>query len=179
MKPGDYNGLDYQAAFEGASVLAAPEDVRTRNENLPKNLCLSQHYIASRKNHCPNVIFDINSTCCFPTSLVFARRGINWMPKAYPILNLVANIHFGLRVPVYNGCNVLTQKYTPLYKIPHYCFGTVVSMDSLSILVFFPALHLESDYEYLTYLSEEDEQLLSNAIILPVLNKIIGSSNII
>jgi hypothetical protein len=77
MKPGDYNGLDYQAAFEGASAVAAPKDVGTRNENLPKNLCLSQHHIASRKNRRPNVTFDIDSTYCFPTSLAFARRGIN------------------------------------------------------------------------------------------------------
>jgi hypothetical protein len=100
------------------------------------------------------------------------------MPKAHPILNLVADIYFGLRVLVYNSHNVLTQKYTPLYKIPHYCFGTVVGMDSLSILVFFLALYLESNYEHSTYLSKEDEQLLSDAIILLVLNKIIRSSNI-
>ena len=74
---------------------------------------------------------------------------------------------------------MLTQKYTPLYKIPYYCFSTVVGMDSLSILIFFPALYLESDYKYSTYLSEEDEQLLSDAIILPALNKTIESSNII
>jgi hypothetical protein len=101
------------------------------------------------------------------------------MPKAHPILNLAADIYFELRVPVYNSYNILTQKYTPLYKIPYYYFGTVVSIDSLSILVFFLALYLESNYEYLTYLSKEDERLLSNAIILLVLNKIIGSSNII
>lgn len=178
MKPGDYNGLDCQAAFEGASASAAPEDVGTRDENLPKNLCLSQHHITSKKNRRPNITFDIDSTCCFPTSLAFARRGINWMPKAHPILNLTADIHFGLRVPVYNDRGVLTQKYTPLHKIPHYCFGTAVGMDPLSILIFFPALHLESDYEHSTYLSKEDEHLLSDAIILPALNKIIGSSNI-
>jgi hypothetical protein len=79
------------------------------------------------------------------------------MPKAYPILNLAADIYFGLRVLVYNSRNILIQKYTPLYKIPHYYFGMVVGMDLLSILVFFLALYLESNYEYLTYLSEEDE----------------------
>jgi hypothetical protein len=101
------------------------------------------------------------------------------MPKAHTILNLAADIHFGLRVPVYNNYRILTYKYTPLYKIPHYYFGTTVGMDSLSILIFFPALYLESNYEHSTYLSEQDEQLLSNTIIFPVLNKIIRSSNII
>ena len=46
------------------------------------------------------------------------------------------------------------------------------------ILIFFPALYLESDYEHSTYLSEQDEQLLSNAVIISAVNKIIGSSNI-
>jgi hypothetical protein len=81
------------------------------------------------------------------------------MPRAHPILNLAADIHFGLRVPVYNARGALTQKYTPLHKIPHYCFSTAIGMDSLSILIFFPALHLESNYKHSTYLSEQDEQL--------------------
>jgi hypothetical protein len=107
IKPGDYNSLDCQAVFKGASALAAPEDIGTRNENLPKNLYLLQHYITSKKNRRPNITFDINSTCCFPTSLAFARRGINWIPRAHPILNLAADIHFSLRVPVYNARGVL------------------------------------------------------------------------
>ena len=129
MKPGDYNGLDCQAAFEGTSASAAPEDVGTRNENLPKNLCLSQHHTVSTKNRRAHVTFDINSTCCFLTSLAFALRGINWLPKAHLILNLVADIHFGLRVLVYNDRRVLTHKYIPLHKIPHCCLGTVIGMD--------------------------------------------------
>jgi hypothetical protein len=100
------------------------------------------------------------------------------MSKAHPILNLAADIYFGLWIPVYDDCDVLTQKYTPLHKISHYCFSTVVSMDSLSILIFFLALHLESNHEYSTYLSEEDEQLWSDAILLPALNKVVESSNI-
>jgi hypothetical protein len=76
------------------------------------------------------------------------------MPRAYPILNLAANIHFSLQVLVYNTRGALTQKYTPLHKIPHYCFSTVIGMDSLSILIFFLALHLESNYKHSTYLSE-------------------------
>ena len=81
------------------------------------------------------------------------------MPKAHPILNLAADIHFGLRVLVYNDRGVLAHKYTPLHKIPHYCFGTVIKMDSLSILVFFPALYLESDHERSIYLSKQDKEL--------------------
>jgi hypothetical protein len=123
-------------------------------------------------------MFNINSTYYFLTSLAFARRGINWLPKAYPILNLMADIYFGLRVLVYNNRDILTQKYTPLYKIPYYCFGTMTRIDPLAILVFFLALYLESDYEYTTYLSKQDEQLLSNTIILLALNRIIRSSNI-
>jgi hypothetical protein len=99
------------------------------------------------------------------------------MPKAHPILNLAADIHFGLRVPVYNDRGVLAHKYTPLHKIPHYCFGTVIGMDSLSILVFFPALYLESDHEHSTYLSKQDEELWYDSILGPALNRTIKSSN--
>jgi hypothetical protein len=41
IKPIDFGELDYQAAFEGTSTLAAPEDIRTRDEKLPMNLCLT------------------------------------------------------------------------------------------------------------------------------------------
>ena len=79
------------------------------------------------------------------------------MPKAYFILNLAADIYFRLRVLVYNSRNILMQKYTPLYKISHYYFNTVIRIDSLFILVFFLALYLKSNYKYSTYLSREDE----------------------
>jgi hypothetical protein len=107
MKPGDYNSLDCQAAFEGRSASAALKDVETRNENLPKNLCLSQHYIVSKKNRRAKLMFNIDNICYFSTSLAFARRGINWLPKAHPILNLMADIYFSLRVLVYNDRDVL------------------------------------------------------------------------
>lgn len=123
LKPMDFGGLDCKAAFEGTSPSAAPNDMGTRDENLPMNLCLSTYYTGSRKNRCAKEAFDIDSTCCFPTSLAVARKGIYWYPGAHPILNLSADIHFGLRVPSYNQRGVLTQKYTPIHKITHYCFG--------------------------------------------------------
>ena len=152
----DFGGLDCQVAFEGTSTSAALEDIGTRDENLPRNLCLSQHYATSRKNRFAKVSFDIDSTCCFLTSLAIVRQSINWFPKVHPFLNLDADIHFGLRVPLYNKYGVLTQKYAPLYKIPYYCFGSVISMESLLMFVFFFALHAESDYEHSTYLSKQD-----------------------
>jgi hypothetical protein len=86
IKPMDFGGLDCQAVFEGTSLLAAPKDVGTRNEKLPRNLCLSQYYATSRKNRPAKVSFNINSTCCFSTSLAIAYQGINWFPKIYPFL---------------------------------------------------------------------------------------------
>ena len=179
MKPMDFGGLDCQAAFEGASTSAAPEDVGTRDEKLPMNLCLSQHYAASRKNRRAKVSFDIDSTCCFPTSLAIARQGINWFPKVHPFLNLSADIHFGLKVPSYNKRGVLTRKFAPLHKIPHYCFGSVIGMEGLLIFVFFPALHAESDYEHSTYLSKQDQELWYDKILSPAIHKTVRSSNIL
>jgi hypothetical protein len=41
------------------------------------------------------------------------------------------NIHFGLRVCSYTKRGVLTQKYAPLHKISHCCFGSVIGMEGL------------------------------------------------
>ena len=179
MKPADVGQVDCQAAFEGASPLAAPEDIGTRDENLPRNLCLSQHYAISSKSRRAKEAFDIDSTCCFPTSLAVARQGIYWFPKAHPFLNLTADIHFGLRVPSYNQRGVLARKYAPLHKIPHYCFGSLMGIEGLNLLIFFPALHAESDYEHSTYLSRQDRDLLYDAILGPAINKTVQSSNIL
>lgn len=179
MKPADINGLDCRMAFEGSDIPAAPTGTEPHDEHLPKNLCLSQCHITSKKNRRAKVSFDIDSTCCFANSLAVARLGINWFPKCHPILNLTGDIHFGLRVPGYNARGTLTYKYTPLHKISHYCIGTVNGMEPLSILVFFPALHSETDHEHTNYLSKEDFELLYDVVISPALNKIVGSSNLI
>ncbi|KAK6591266.1 hypothetical protein H4I96_00003 [Botrytis cinerea] len=179
LQAGDYNFQDFQAAFEGVSTTAAPEDDGTRNENLPKNLCLSQHHLTSKKNREAKVTYDIDSICCFPTSLGFAKRGIHWLPKAHSILNLTADIHFALKIPTYNNRGILIERATPLHKIPHYCFGNAIGMESLLIFIFFPALHLESNYQHTSYLSNEDNELFFDAIVSPALNRVIQSSNII
>ncbi|OCK72819.1 hypothetical protein K432DRAFT_411421 [Lepidopterella palustris CBS 459.81] len=116
-------------AFEGTSASATPEDIRTRNKKLARSLYLSKHYNTSNKD-----------------------RGTKF-PKAHPILNLTADIHFGLKVAVCGDSRGPGRKYVLLYKIPYYCFSTVISIETLSIFVFFPALYAESNYEYSTYLS--------------------------
>ena len=178
MKPMDVDGMGCRAAFEGSEIPAAPAGTTARDEHLPKNLCLSRCHTISKKNRRPKVAFDIDSTSCFITSLGVARQGISWFPKCHPSLNLSSDIHFGLRVPVYNKRGELTTTYAPLHKIPHSCFGTVAGMPALHIYIFFPALRLETHYEHSTYLSKQDRALLYDAALSPALNKIVGSSNI-
>jgi hypothetical protein len=175
MKPTDFAGLDCKAAFEGISS----DDIGTRDENLPRSLCLSQYHTSSRKNRRAIESFDIDSTCCFPTSLAVARQGIYWFPAAHPFLNLTADIHFGLRVPSYNIRGARIEKHTPLHKIPHYCFGSLIGMTVVDILFFFPMLHADSDHEHSTFLSKEDHELLYDGILAPCLHKVIRSSNIL
>ncbi|KFY82520.1 hypothetical protein V500_10489 [Pseudogymnoascus sp. VKM F-4518 (FW-2643)] len=179
MKAIDYQGADCQAAFEGTNSRANLEESPSRNDGLPQNLCLSQHHTTSRKNRQPKVTFDIDSTCCFPTSLAVARRRINWYPKAHSFLNLTADIHFGLKVSGYTSQGRSSQRYAPLHKIPHYCLGTFISMDELLMFVFFPSLHKASDYEHSTYLSKHDQQLWLDAIVIPSIYKVVDSSNIL
>jgi hypothetical protein len=81
MKPADLPaGLDCRSAFEGTSPQASPQDAGTPDENLPRNLCLSQHHHSSAKYRAANTTFDVDSLCCFPSSLGIARQGINWFP---------------------------------------------------------------------------------------------------
>jgi hypothetical protein len=179
MKPVDLRGVDCKGAFEGTSTVAFPEDVGTRDEHLPRNLCLSQHYSSSAKGRTPEVTFDIDSLCLFPSSLAVAYQGINWFPRSHPFLNLTADIHFGLEVPAYNHRGDLTEKFMPLHKISHYCFGTAVGMESLFIFIFFPALHLDGTHEHTTYLSHQDQELWYDAVLSPAIKKTVGCSNIL
>jgi hypothetical protein len=179
MEPADLRGVDCQSAFEGTSTVAFPEDVGTCDENLPRNLCLPQYYSSSNKNRAAKITFDIDSICCFPTSLGIARQGINWFPKPHPFLNFSGDIHFSLKVPAYNHRGDLVEKYIPLHKIPHYCFGSAIGMESLFLYIFFPALHMESTYEHTTYLSNQDQQLWYDAVLSPAIKKTIGCSNIL
>ncbi|KAF2818927.1 hypothetical protein CC86DRAFT_432698 [Ophiobolus disseminans] len=170
--------LDCQSAFEGTSPAACPEDAGTPDENLPRNLCLSQHHYSSAKDRAANTTFDVDSLCCFPSSLGIACQGINWFPQSHAFLNFSQDVHFSLNVPAYNSRGDLKERRLPLHKIPHYCIGTAVGMDSLSLFVFFPKLHMDSSYEHSTYLSTEDQQLWYDAVLFPALTKTLGDSNL-
>ena len=180
MKPSaSPEGLDLKAAFEGTSPAAFPGDIGTPDEKLPRNLCLQKHHSSSRKGRAAKVRFDIDSVCCFPSSLAFARNGIDWHPRAHPILNLDADIHFSLTVSAYNSRGDLATRNLPLHKIPHYCFGSVAgSTKSLLLFVFFPELHLESQYEHTAYLSKQDQQLWLDAVLLPAIGKTVDDSTL-
>ncbi|CAE7221502.1 hypothetical protein PTTW11_11432 [Pyrenophora teres f. teres] len=172
--------VDLKAAFEGTSPRAFPKDVGTLDEKLPHNLCLQQHYNSSRKGRAAKVRFDVDSVCYFPSSLAFARNGIDWHPQAHPILNLDADIHFSLIVSAYNSRGDLVTRTLPLHKIPHYCFGSVAgSTKSLRLFIFFPELHLESQYEHTTYLSKQDQQLWLDAVLLPAIGKTVNDSTLV
>ncbi|KAF2279842.1 uncharacterized protein EI97DRAFT_438948 [Westerdykella ornata] len=172
-------GLDLKAAFEGTSPSAFPEDVGTPNEKLPRNLCLQQHHHSSNKGRAAKVRFDIDSVCYFPSSLGFARNGIDWHPRVHPILNLDADIHFSLTVSAYSRRGDLAMRNLPLHKIPHYCFGSVAgSTKSLLLFIFFPELHLESQYQHSTYLSKQDQQLWLDAVLLPAISKTVDDSTL-
>jgi hypothetical protein len=82
-------------------------------------------------------------------------------------------------VPAYNHRGDLTEKFMPLHKISHYCFGTAVGMESLFIFIFFPALHLDGTHEHTTYLSHQDQELWYDAVLSPAIKKTVGCSNIL
>ncbi|KAF1957687.1 hypothetical protein CC80DRAFT_515784 [Byssothecium circinans] len=155
-------------------VLSNPKLMKP--SDLPKGLDLK----AANKGRATKVRFDIDSVCCFPSSLAFAWNGINWHPRAYPILNLDADIHFSLTASAYNYRGDLVTKNLPLHKVPHYCFSSVAgSIKSLLIFIFFLELHLESRYEHTTYLSKQDQQLWLDAVLLPAISKTVNDLTLV
>ena len=108
IKLADVNSIDCQAAFEGSDIPAALKGTETCDAQLPKSLCLSQFHVTSKRNRQAKVTFDIDSTCCFPSSLGVACLSINWFSRGYAILNLAADIHLRLKVSVYNKQGALT-----------------------------------------------------------------------
>ena len=178
MRATDIQIVGCKAAFEGTAS-ARLDEATPHNDGLPPCLCLSKKHATSWKNRQPRVSFDTDNTCCFPQSLWFARRGIEWFPKAHPVLNLTGDIHFWLKVPGYTIKDNPFLSYVPLHKTPHYCFGCVVGMSDLLMFIFFPALHKENDHEHTSYLSKRDEQLWLDDILLPCITKVVKSSNIL
>jgi hypothetical protein len=74
---------------------------------------------------------------------------------------------------------MLAQNYILLYKVLYYCFGTIVSIEVLSVFVFFSALYQQSNYKHSSYLSKYNQQLWYNAVLSPYINKAVRLSNIV
>ncbi|KAF2844277.1 hypothetical protein T440DRAFT_523630 [Plenodomus tracheiphilus IPT5] len=178
MQPADLPaGLDLPGAYEGISVRAFPEDAGTPDEHLPRRLCLSQHHDNSAKDRAPKTTFDVDSLCCFPSSLGFARQGIHWYPRSHAFLNINQDIHFSLPEAAFNQNGEVVTQHVPLHKIPHCCFGTAIGMESLAIFLFFPELRIDSQYEHSNFLSTSDHELWYDAILFPALTKVVGDAN--
>jgi hypothetical protein len=89
--------IAYIAATATAAATTATTSDKTTNCNiLPRNLCLNTYYYFSTANKKPKVSFNVNSTCCFLTSLVVAKNKIQINVTANPALNLKASIYFAI-----------------------------------------------------------------------------------
>jgi hypothetical protein len=172
MAPNDLPAnLDLRAVFEGIDQSAGSV--------LPASLCLDRHHGSSPKERRAETSFDIDSLCCFPSSLGIARKGIAWFPRCHAFLNFTADVHFSLPVKAYNASGDLTIHNVPLHKIPHSCFGTLEGMDGVFIYVFFPCLRLESQYIDSTILSGQDQELWFDAVLMPTIKEVVKSSNVL
>jgi len=173
-------GLDLQAAFEGTSATACPEDVGTLDEGNPLSLCMSTHYTGSRESLAPETTYDIDSLCCFPSSLGFARQGIHWLPNQNAANNITHDIHFSLPVPKWDEHHArFREQATPIHKISHYCLGTVIGMESLQVLIFFPELRADLNYEASTHLTKNEFAIWYDRVLMPAIEAEVNSSNIL
>ena len=86
-------------AYIAATAAATNTSTSNKTTNcnmLPRNLCLNTYYCSSFANKKPKVSFNVNSTCCFLTSLAVARNKIWINAIANPALNLKASIYFAV-----------------------------------------------------------------------------------
>jgi len=89
------NIIAYIAATATVTTTATVTSNKTINCNiLLQNLCLNTYYYFSTANKKPKVSFDVNSICCFLTSLVVAKNKIRINATANLALNLKASIYF-------------------------------------------------------------------------------------
>lgn len=158
---------------------------------------MDAHHSQSRLNKRPRVSFDIDSICCFPTSLGVARLGIQWYPKQYQPLSLKGSVHLGLKTLAYRGDGRLATEFRPLHQVRHYCFGHLVGASGVLIYIFFPNMIYEGGGSgsgggehrntgarkktnaTRTMLKDEDEVLWIDSILLPAIYAVVQDSNIL
>jgi hypothetical protein len=125
----------------------------------------------------PEVSFDIDSTCCFPSSLAVARGGIRVHATVNEAANLTASNHFAIRTSRLNARHELEVASVPLFQVPHYSFGTPIGLDEMEMFIFFPSLRQHTEYKTSTFLSTEDQDYWFDCILLPCLEEAVASSN--
>jgi hypothetical protein len=79
-----------------ATTVAVTSNKTTNCNILLQNLCFNTYYCFSTVNKKLKVSFDVNSTCCFFTSLVVTRNKIQINVTANLALNLKASIYFAV-----------------------------------------------------------------------------------
>jgi len=91
--------ITYITATIVAAIIAATTSNKTTNCNmLLRNLCFNTYYCSSTANKKPKVSFDVDSTCCFLTSLAVAKNKIRINVTANLALNLKASIYFAVTI---------------------------------------------------------------------------------
>lgn len=143
--------------------------------------CLEAYHGESRsdapKAPSADVSFDVDSTCCFPSSLGVAAQGILAHATVNKAANLTASVHFAICDPTIDNNNEVVVDSVPLHLVPHYAFGQMVGLPDVVVYVFFPSLRREAEYKTSTHLSDNDQDIWFDTILLPCLNTAVRSSN--
>ena len=120
---------------------------------------------------------DVDSTCCFPSSLAIASQGILAYSTVNKAADLAASIHFAICNSTINFNNEFVADGVPLHLVPHYAFEQMVGLPDMLIYIFFPLLRHDLEYKTSTYLSNKDQDIWFDTVLLPCRNKAVISSN--
>lgn len=145
----------------------------------PRSLCLDTHHCTSHGDKKPEISFDIDSVCCFPTSLAVAKGGIRMHATAQAALNLSASVHFAIPTAQLDPTTSqgVALASIPIHLLPHYCFGRLVNMEDMLLYISFPNLRPYNLENNNTIMSTEDQDLWFDSILFPSLNAAVASAN--
>src|SRR5208282_4777236 len=149
--------------FEGRGP---PKEPQAKPEP-PKKLHLPHKPPLEHPHRQPNVTYDIDSLCLFPTSLAVAHKGLFWQPVSHGTLNIATNIHFTLPADFYNAHKELKHGPRSLHQIVHTCLGVVSGFEDLRLYAFFP--RMAHPNQRTTYLTDDLQSLWLDGLFLPTL----------
>ena len=144
------------------------------DQGIPPHICLRKD---EQRGNSVSSSFDVDSVVAFPTSLAVAKHGIQWHPSQTAVPALKSSLHLRSREVVFQDETGHTRTgHRPVHQIPHYVFGRLVGLESISLCLLFPRLYRPEQQS--SRLRDEDFRIWIDGILLPAIYEQYTSSHV-